>query len=128
MNMDRDTSSILWTSASCSHPGRVRQNNEDACVEQAEHGLWAVADGMGGHSMGEFASGLAIQSLMHLPAAAIRCHLGISVNKQCMEWQCRTVSNSQGMYRGVQTWNFIFRVAFATDTALTICSSTTPGT
>jgi protein phosphatase len=64
-----DTSSFRWTSASRSHPGRVRQVNEDACLDQSEHGLWAVADGMGGHTLGEFASGLTVQGLMDLPAA-----------------------------------------------------------
>ena len=49
------------------HPGRVRQVNEDACLEQCDHGIWAVADGMGGHSLGELASGLAMQSLVDLP-------------------------------------------------------------
>jgi protein phosphatase len=67
--MSIDTRSVRWTSASRSHPGRVRQVNEDAYLDRSEHGLWAVADGMGGHTLGEFASGLAVQGLMDLPAA-----------------------------------------------------------
>jgi serine/threonine protein phosphatase PrpC len=62
-------SPFRWTSAPRSHPGRVRQVNEDACLDQPELGLWAVADGMGGHTLGDFASGLAVQGLMNLPAA-----------------------------------------------------------
>ena len=58
-----------WTSASRSHPGCVREVNEDACLEQPRCGVWAVADGMGGHSLGEFASRMAIRCLTDLPVA-----------------------------------------------------------
>ena len=41
--------------------GKVRQQNEDALL--AESGLFAVADGMGGHNAGEVASALAVTTL-----------------------------------------------------------------
>jgi protein phosphatase len=63
------TPSFRWTSASRTHPGHVRDVNEDACLDQSAAGLWAVADGMGGHTLGEFASGLAMQGLKGLPDA-----------------------------------------------------------
>jgi protein phosphatase len=63
-----DATEFEWTSASCSDVGLVRQINEDACLEQPERGLWAVADGMGGHTLGDFASRAVIDSLNQLPA------------------------------------------------------------
>ncbi len=44
------------------HEGRVRTHNEDSHIARDE-GLWAVADGMGGHEGGEWASGRIVREL-----------------------------------------------------------------
>ena len=44
--------------SAASHPGLMRDNNEDCFLSRPEHGLWLVADGMGGHEAGEVASAI----------------------------------------------------------------------
>lgn len=46
-----------------SHVGRVRTNNEDSYCVRPQASLWAVADGMGGHENGEWASAVITQAL-----------------------------------------------------------------
>lgn len=49
--------------SAASHPGLVRDNNEDCFLSQPETGLWLVADGMGGHEAGEVASAIVRDTL-----------------------------------------------------------------
>ena len=52
------------------HEGRVRDHNEDSYCARERQGLWAVADGMGGHEGGEWASAKLVEKLdgLDLPA------------------------------------------------------------
>jgi len=47
--------------------GLRRKVNEDSLLVRTERGLWAVADGMGGHECGDVASAKVTEALMRLP-------------------------------------------------------------
>src|SRR6185503_11499813 len=56
-----------FRSVSRTHPGCVRPHNEDALIERADIGVWAVSDGMGGHAAGDVASARVVEAIRSLP-------------------------------------------------------------
>lgn len=58
-----------WRSHGVSVVGKRRKINEDALLMRPEAGLWAVADGMGGHDAGDVASQTIVDALAALPAS-----------------------------------------------------------
>jgi protein phosphatase/serine/threonine-protein phosphatase Stp1 len=60
-------SALPFVSSAMTHPGAVRPYNQDTFVNRPDLGLWAVADGAGGHQGGELAAGMLREALDEIP-------------------------------------------------------------
>ncbi len=61
--MSDTVAAFRWQSFARSDVGCVRSVNEDACLDLPGVGVWAVADGMGGHYAGDVASRMIVDEL-----------------------------------------------------------------
>ncbi|MDB5700860.1 MAG: serine/threonine-protein phosphatase [Sphingomonadales bacterium] len=62
-SVTKSTQIDRFETASRTHVGIVRETNEDRVLAQPQSGLWAIADGMGGHSLGDRAAALVVSAL-----------------------------------------------------------------
>ena len=83
---------IVWKSASRTDVGRVRPINEDAFLDSQEQRLWVVADGLGGHSRGDYASSTVVEQLRAFPRQkSVLANLqDIEARLQVAHEKCRT--------------------------------------
>ncbi|MBF8781412.1 serine/threonine-protein phosphatase [Pseudomonas fulva] len=88
-----------WRSAGRTALGKVRTRNEDAYLERPERGLWAVADGMGGHQAGDLASLMVVEALAGLSLAG-GFDEQVREVRQCLHWVDRRLGDALTVVSG----------------------------
>src|SRR5690606_39009776 len=93
---------LPFESHGVSHRGCVRALNEDSYIVEPRLGLWAVADGMGGHEAGEVASASIVHHLATIGFASsapdLRARFGDRLAKAHAE--IRQLSRQRGVTIG----------------------------
>jgi serine/threonine protein phosphatase PrpC len=81
---------MSWIEAgAATHVGKVRRQNEDNYLVATRRGLWAVADGMGGHEAGDVASRVVVEELAAIAAPATAADLLASCERHMISANSR---------------------------------------
>jgi protein phosphatase len=64
-----------FEAGAATHVGKLRQENEDSYLVASRSGVWAVADGMGGHAAGDLASHTVVEELERIAAPSSAAEL-----------------------------------------------------
>jgi len=88
----------MFDTGASTHVGKVRQHNEDRFLSMPATGIWAVADGMGGHEDGEYASQTIVEALGAIEAPASAADLLARCEAQLVEanGRLREIGNQRG--------------------------------
>jgi protein phosphatase len=93
-----------------SHPGMVRSHNEDAVFVDREAGIAVLADGMGGYSAGEVASGIAVNVVSEGMLPELRSDRELSkvdvatgLTHAALLLQQKIAAANKGIYEAAQT-------------------------
>jgi serine/threonine-protein phosphatase Stp1 len=81
---------VKFQSWAATHPGMVRSHNEDSYVDRPDLGLWAVADGAGGHESGEVASRMIAETLDAIP-------MGLSASEMLAQVRLRVAASHHAL-------------------------------
>ncbi|MBK8209083.1 MAG: serine/threonine-protein phosphatase [Rhodospirillales bacterium] len=91
---------LSFRSAFESHAGAFREINEDPFLEAPDLGIWAVADGMGGHEAGQLASTMVVDALDAMVPAGVNERLSQSVRERLEQLNRRLREIAAKRYAG----------------------------
>jgi protein phosphatase len=127
----------VFQTGAATHVGKVRARNEDSLLARPEIGLWAVADGMGGHDAGDLASATVVDALRSIARPQTAAHLLAQCERQLAQANSTLVaiSRERGAMLGTTVavllvhrehfacvWAGDSRIYLLRDRTITLCS------
>ncbi|MFN3145137.1 MAG: PP2C family protein-serine/threonine phosphatase [Paracoccaceae bacterium] len=89
-----------FVSAQATDVGCRREINEDSYLSRPDCGLWVVADGMGGHAAGDFASQSIVQELNSVGMAGSAEDLEARFQERLLRANSQILDHAQSLGRG----------------------------